>query len=493
MRYHNFFVASLVLASAVLHAQYVGPSHRSLKFRIYGKNAKPVNEKNKEYKSSVSFEEGRQERENRCSSRFEGDTLNVGVTEMFETQRPVKLEVSHGSETMVVESAGDIDSLPFTGGQYFIPRAFSPLFAGKALQNLKITNRGLSNFKAGIRPAAVTNLNSALKLTGRFVDGYYYSKKDKTLILLEQPTGEGGVLSYRFAMSNTDGLQWRYVSVSGLGNKELVKQVIASSGHRYLLAERKETNKDILTKVVPSNQFYIDVSLIMKWDLQGNVHLDSVLTGLKIYSLQFISELVGFALGQSTKLTSNFYRTLDGGRTWEQMYNSIKIDDGKIIYFSDAQHGILSGKGQEGWHYFKTSDAGRSWEKYVPPIRSLEDSKNDETVIDKAHSLYYDWKNSGVVLISGDKTVYKPNPVLEETCRILSPRDEISLMINAYYLLYSSDNRKTWKYYPYIFDRETGNFPYYAYRVYDACLLNEERLLLFSDKGLYLVDTRKLK
>jgi|GEM_PF-4638198 len=483
---HKVFIAALVFFSTALNGQYVvGPPSRSLKFRIYGKDARPITEKSRDYKIEVTLDGDKKNRNAECYPSFSGDFIRVTTSGRL-GYGPVNLSIGHGTEAMHVKTAGNIDSLPFTAGQYEIPPNFNPLFEEPTLKKLKISNRNLDYFQGTNGTEVLKKVHFDKKLKGHFIGGYYFSEKDKTLIFLEQTND---LPKYQFVISHDNGNEWKQVPIRAMREKDQVKRLEASFGHIFLLLEREEYNKNGDAK-----NFLITSPLVLKCDVNGNVSTDSVLTSLKIYSLKFINERLGFALGRAENKSSNFYRTLNGGRTWEQMYTTMKVEEGSVGYFSDAQHGFLVAKNYKDNVYYSTGNGGRSWVKYDPPVRSLQASKNDPVYVNRSCEIYSGDEQPSVLIVGEDKKVYKVNPGLENTWRVLSPGKEVTLIMCSDYLLCSTDNRKTWKFFPYSFSAPAHNF--YGVRgigFFDACMLNEEQVLLCSSNGIYTFNLSELK
>jgi|GEM_PF-6909473 len=170
----------LFFVSTCLTAQYVGPVEHTLEFRIYGKNARPVTNKSLAYRTKVEYTAHKNLR-SRFRSYYDHKTLNIKISERFLTSYPVKINVKHKGETMLLGSQISLDSVTFRPGCYFVPLDFAPLFRKDLLKNLIVNNKDLSYFEStspdsagAVKRLILTKIENA----GR-ESRHSYSKEDK--------------------------------------------------------------------------------------------------------------------------------------------------------------------------------------------------------------------------------------------------------------------------------------------------------------------------
>ncbi len=97
------------------------------------------------------------------------------------------------------------------------------------------------------------------------------------------------------------------------------------------------------------------------------VPLNSIVS-LPIYSLFFIDELKGFAVGGQNSCGGTgcvppggfILRTLDGGLTWTKVYTPIDKIEISSVYFVNASIGFCAGDNV----ILRTSDGGQTWSEY---------------------------------------------------------------------------------------------------------------------------------
>ncbi len=104
------------------------------------------------------------------------------------------------------------------------------------------------------------------------------------------------------------------------------------------------------------------------WKEVFSCHVQGVVEGLTreidcdIYSLQFISPLVGYGGGSSDVLV----KTTDGGNTWQAGMISLPPGDSRIfdVFFLDDNRGFV-----ERTQWYRTTDGGASWQGVIGPAQ----------------------------------------------------------------------------------------------------------------------------
>lgn len=99
-------------------------------------------------------------------------------------------------------------------------------------------------------------------------------------------------------------------------------------------------------------------------------HLEGELGGKDMFSVEFLTRHVGWAVGHGSPEHTFVFRTSDGGETWER----VPLVDGsshgetfRAVRFSDALHGWIAGDRM----LLRTTDGGESWEPHEPADHGL--------------------------------------------------------------------------------------------------------------------------
>lgn len=129
----KFLVALFIAIFSVVvsvSAQYVPPSTTSLQFRLYGKDAKPVNTSDKEYNVIVDTSLYRSGYDRGIQTGLTDNEISVRVREYFYSG--VRMKLIQQLDTMDLYSNYGIDSLQFTPGKFYVSAGYSPLFYSQA-------------------------------------------------------------------------------------------------------------------------------------------------------------------------------------------------------------------------------------------------------------------------------------------------------------------------------------------------------------------------
>jgi photosystem II stability/assembly factor-like uncharacterized protein len=95
-------------------------------------------------------------------------------------------------------------------------------------------------------------------------------------------------------------------------------------------------------------------------------------TGFSLFSLFFINENTGWIGGQADP--PEFYRTTNGGLTFDSIYTPNLAQRVRGLYFKDTSNGVASG---DGGLMRRTTDSGRTWLNVSIPIGTyLDDFSN---------------------------------------------------------------------------------------------------------------------
>lgn len=99
-------------------------------------------------------------------------------------------------------------------------------------------------------------------------------------------------------------------------------------------------------------------------------HLEGDLGGKDMFSVEFLTRHVGWAVGHGSRDHTFVFRTGDGGESWER----VPLADGgshpetfRAVRFADAMHGWIAGDKM----LLRTTDGGESWEPLEPAERGL--------------------------------------------------------------------------------------------------------------------------
>jgi photosystem II stability/assembly factor-like uncharacterized protein len=103
------------------------------------------------------------------------------------------------------------------------------------------------------------------------------------------------------------------------------------------------------------------------WKEGFSCHVQALVDGLTreiacdIYSLQFISPLVGYGVGSSDVVV----KTADGGITWQVRMISLPAGDARIsdVFLLDDSRGVVN----RGWKWYRTTDGGGNWQGVIAP------------------------------------------------------------------------------------------------------------------------------
>ncbi len=107
-------------------------------------------------------------------------------------------------------------------------------------------------------------------------------------------------------------------------------------------------------------------------------------TTMQLYKIQFINENTGFAAGGESSDGAGFFKTSDGGLSWQRytMSDTINWNWSTIygMFFVNTNTGFVSGR---YLRIFKTTNGGLNWQSFIPPYFSLTQIYNALYFIDE--------------------------------------------------------------------------------------------------------------
>lgn len=468
-KYHIILFISGLLCSSDMYSQYVGPEHRTLNFRIYGKNAKPISENDKDYKVNATvngYNKQSKKRELGYSYGFNNGEFYINITEFYSTDKPATIIIINKKDSMILSSSESMDSVSFTPGKYCIPPEYGPLFLIHPDNSTRIINQDLSYFKC------VDDTTSPIKLF-KYSNSISFEKLIKWVLLPESKTlaaiGERKY-EYFFLYSNNNGNSWNSKAIAGFEEKQKINTLIAKDDlHFYLLGYDDNKKMNITWSI----------------DNSGRTSIDSLLTLIQAYSLYFVTPNIGFALSLSEDKLSRFYRTVDGGKHWELMYNGMKVNNASILYFKDSSIGYIRVNDSKTENYFRTMNAGKTWDKYN--MLSKINSPDDKNIIGW-YKGYYGNEHAYYFTPQKANELYKVSNSLNgiHASKILFNDKKTGVIINANYCLITKNGGESWTYFPfaiYFPDNKSCDRIY----VRDAEFVSSNKMLLYTYNEIYLV------
>lgn len=484
MRFSLLFAVSVLFCQCIAMAQYVGPVHRTLQFRIYGKDAKPVTQK--DHKVSARLENADEydanhwsKHDNQFKTSWDGGVFSATVTEPYPTDRHVVLKIEKDGEVMEVDSRVSIDSVPFEPGVYEIPWKYEELFRLKAQPGASIINQDLLLFEQGSEEYRSWEL-PVQRVTKCAMAHNLDVRGDDIFAMCNYETDEG-----KFLLSSKDGGEtWSPVPAMEEGKRSVEYAHIPGHMSRVVSFLGSDNGRSGPYKAY-------SMTLDNKSVLKPEAEVDSMLTRMGAYTMHFINEQIGFALGSQGGGEHQFYRTLDGGETWQLHYSGITGRSMRVLWFRDSLHGyIMETHRYQPATYYYTYNGGKHWKEH-----HWEDMK-ERALNTKIDSLVLFHEQHGNLAISkeGDGQLIRITPqVLLHTyhrppgrqLKTLFFDENNGVIFHGHYLLHTTDGGRHWKY------RGIGvsepSRPAYSSSTYLNCwFLDKDHLFLDNGKELYI-------
>jgi hypothetical protein len=142
----------LVSASLIAPAQYVGPPPRTLMFRLYGRGARPITEKDSAYRVSVQLWDPYSD--TTVLKKYEmpftrsSDSLRFTTRGQFEAGGYYVMRIDSQGRSMNVLLANGPESLEFVPGDYLVSALYQPLFAMRKGKGVDVVPK-FTDFKVG--------------------------------------------------------------------------------------------------------------------------------------------------------------------------------------------------------------------------------------------------------------------------------------------------------------------------------------------------------
>jgi hypothetical protein len=334
-----------------------------LRFTLYGKDAKPISEKNDDYKVEIKNSETDSWKE--WNNRY-GDSLSFCLKAgRNHSEKISELKITYlNSDSMRIKMGCYLDSIKFQSGNYFIPLQYSCLFKFNKAPNVRIHPESLKDFK-------VDNFSSKPNVKVISCENIHFTTSDFGLGLNKQ-----NIETYIYDLQIIPG------------SKIIMALVETGGGPKSLIMQSKDLGKSWQRINYPPGHklksFAFKDSLVgwvYGWDENditfygetkdgGNSwkKLDSKRDKLppvdmneKVYTNKlFLNKYDGFKIEPNEPFRNSLYKTSDGGASWEFILSDDNWDMVAVDFLNEKKGAIL-GKNC----LFITGDLGKNWE-YIP-------------------------------------------------------------------------------------------------------------------------------
>lgn len=448
-----FVLIGTLCLSQLLVAQSIPDFSHQMKFRIYGKKAKPVSLKKAKtdrggeatvihkgssgYKVWLDYTGESEERfyglETQLRQGWEDSIYYMSVRSSMGSSANSTLNIDGPDGLMKIHTGVGLDSIPYMPGAYRIPEEYWPLFHLKSL-NGSIDHRTILSFKEG---------DDAYKSAGslrteRVLSDTQFATLLKTEKWIYAMTGLADRAPHRLWRSSDGGDTWENV----LEEFEVMRIVAVPGVDDRVLAFA-------LSDGTPTAIWVLD----NRGRSSPKVAIDSSLTKIRAYDAHFVNAEVGFALAETGQKIQEFYRTLDGGLMWQRMSDTLPNDLFRVVGFGDSLRGyIVHDRKFALGQYYQTLDGGKTWAHYT--IHDMDQQSFDPNIHRTA--LYY--RNLSNLALT---TEHELIPVHPGVVRVWGDRhyrmydrfrfynNDVALLLGRHYVLYTSDGGAHWQYYPY--------------------------------------------
>lgn len=420
-------IFSLTLHTTTAYCQKILPE-ATLSFRLYGKNANPISDTDKQYMVSAAGLQGK--------IPFK----NGWFTTQWMAYSDLIVTITHQDSSMILSLPPiDFDSIAYSPGSYNIPYDYTPLFLASTMNKSRIVNRYISLFK-------VANIDSAPKFKD-FTYDYLFKdytihscavmpdKKTTVLVASKQKT-------WFLLYGNDTNSSWKKVKLDfDLTSCTNITPLPLSDTKLYLAIDKYPMGTDFVKIDTAGKILYTDK------------FLDSLLNIRNIYySVQFMDKTTGYALVPSKTSTfySIAYKTTDGGAHWTKVnpkltmghpYISRMMNHNSLYVYSYDSYGNVM--------FYKTIDGGKTWNNVTPNEKSF-DQLSDIPVAPYIENR--PTQSSLYVFNKQDSKIYEVTPNINLS-KIVSTRFQfaaydknIRAFIGGDFLFLTRDNGETWKF-----------------------------------------------
>ncbi len=333
MRLLPFLVAFICCSFSAVIAQYVGPVERTLRFRVYGADAKPITNKRGE-RYSVPEDSVLRIAEQRYRLE-EINTLHVNDSTWLQKSFPATFHVEDGTKKMIVHSDVTIDSLPFLAGTYYFPRKTETLFEIRSTPDVTIANQAFENFRAD--PGA-PDQSVIIPIIEETQEEIRYSNPERIpaedlrsiVILLRQVRTTPiltGIVNFTPKFSKVR-LSQALIQSSDYGK---TFDIITTTADLNLSREAEILNTFFVTENTGWLQIRKDdgrIQMLKTTDGGGTWLPDEVLTSLSPGTMRFYDTLTWYVLTVDRIGRSALYETHDGGNRYLPILDNKPVPTG---------------------------------------------------------------------------------------------------------------------------------------------------------------------
>ena len=461
------------------YGQMPPPKH-IYQYRVYGSNGTAVKKTDTSYK--VSFPSGRNldndgenidddgysYRHNK-NRRLQNNKENLYTFSTYGYNIELNsIHIAHGGKAMTVWPMMNIDSLTFSEGYYYVPKAYVPLFrthfTGQPLGNFiypsQIKNYSLQAFKA-------KNANDTPKLKIHLDAKLLYTFDEKHPLKTASYSKEYNIISVNtygkyqdsIFISKDKGKSWDGLPLPD--EKMTVLKLSVLDKEKYCLLVGTRTSP-YLTYLLQTNDNGTSWRRISFFD------------SLKVRDIIFTSHDIAYALCWANDTVTNIYKTENGGLDWQLLNIQSSLNVYRSMWFSSPLTGYLftnNYRDRKGY-LNKTEDGGNTWMETIYP------------------DYFFDCVDytAGYCGLYMEKSSFNTIKAYDKNTMVFCDNE---------YFLKSNDGGKSWEYVPILeilFSENTFNKRYlnndFYYGYNDVCLsrvafLDKDHVLLSINNSLY--------
>lgn len=416
--WRRLLVGQLALLSALLpiflpidlHAQLPPPISIDLRFRLYGRDAKPVKEK--EYTVFGLRNHVRWMGDGKAETTVDGADLHVTFNAYDPSRERARFGIVHAGDTMHVASSVSLDSLPFMPGMYVIPNGFDLLLnevrTGRARvvpgwpelrvesldslpPNLGITDQPMLRFVSGeLHPGEPTTYGYGIA-AANVIPG--------TNVIVMAYQGRPGERHILFSSDSCESWPTRREPPADEGYFIGVKFVDLERGWVQLLNKRNEIRYSMTTD---HGRNWMTSDYPPSWardDASGYSPY-----GRELPRSHSLDGSTRFDVLWDQSTTCTLTGTTDGGRTWETLFSAPSNRPGVLRFLNDRVGVLLLSRA-----IFLTRDAGATW-RFVPMLAGRGPLTRDFSD-PEARTLFDDFFfiNEGAICVVGPTAIWWMN------------------------------------------------------------------------------------